>query len=169
MLHRRALNAALAAVLLLPAYLAAGPVYAGTCSTPTGKESDIQYNFDYHTYQFCNGTSWIAYGPGGCFTPQTGAYQPTIPANSGFFVLTSTTYDGNLGGLAGADAKCLTELTGNTNWRGYSPAHNNGQLVGSQGHALLCGQFRFTNLMPGTTYKFAKVCAPTPGRPPLPT
>jgi hypothetical protein len=50
-------------LLILLAYLvAAGPVYAGTCSNPAGKEADIQYNGDFHTYQFCNGSNWMAYG-----------------------------------------------------------------------------------------------------------
>jgi hypothetical protein len=28
-----------------------------TCSNPTGKERDIKYNTDFHTYMICNGTS----------------------------------------------------------------------------------------------------------------
>jgi hypothetical protein len=43
----------------------AGPVYAGTCSNPQGNEGDIIYNRDFHTAQFCNGTSWMAMGGGG--------------------------------------------------------------------------------------------------------
>jgi len=42
--------------------LLGGPVYAG-CANPTGKEADLVYNGDYHTYQFCNGTVWKASGP----------------------------------------------------------------------------------------------------------
>ena len=45
--------------------LAAGPARAGTCSNPTGTEHDIVYNQDYHTYQFCNGTTWLSMGGGG--------------------------------------------------------------------------------------------------------
>jgi hypothetical protein len=44
---------------------AAGPLYGGTCSNPTGKEGDIVYNGDYHTLQFCNGTGWFALGGAG--------------------------------------------------------------------------------------------------------
>src|SRR5262249_13385579 len=41
--------------------LAAGPAGAN-CTNPAGTEADIIYNQDYHTYQFCNGSTWIAYG-----------------------------------------------------------------------------------------------------------
>jgi hypothetical protein len=144
------------AAAALLACLAAGPVYAGTCTSPAGKEGDIKYNNDFHTYQFCNGTSWIAFGPGGCFAPQSGAYQPTIPNDSGYFVLTSTTWNGVLGDLAGADAKCLTEIgTTYTGWMGYSAANSNGQLISSKVHAFLCDASACNTLMPVTTYYFA--------------
>jgi hypothetical protein len=53
---------------IMLACFAAGPAYAN-CSNPMGKEADANYNNDFHTWQFCNGTSWIAYGPGSCFAP----------------------------------------------------------------------------------------------------
>jgi hypothetical protein len=49
-------------LLILLACLAAGPVHAGTCSNPTGNEADVIYNGAFHTYQFCNGTNWMAEG-----------------------------------------------------------------------------------------------------------
>lgn len=101
------------------------------------------------------GTSWLACG-GGSNCTATGSYSPTTPSGSGHFVLTSTTYNGNLGGLSGADARCLTELTTNTSWRGYASANANGQLVAGTVHAALCIS-NCTNLMPLTTYFFAKV------------
>jgi hypothetical protein len=58
------------AAALLVACLAAGPVYAN-CTSPTGNETDIKYNGDFHTYQYCNGTAWVAFGGGigsGAFT-----------------------------------------------------------------------------------------------------
>ena len=57
--------------------IAAGSAYAN-CSSPTGKEGDIFYNVDYHTYQFCNGTTWNAYGGGGTCTTSSG-YAVTKP------------------------------------------------------------------------------------------
>ncbi len=51
----------LLSLLILLACLATRPVYA-TCANPAGNEADVIYNANYHTYQFCNGTNWIAYG-----------------------------------------------------------------------------------------------------------
>ena len=136
------------------ACLAAGPAYGGTCSSPTGKEADIVYNADYHTYQFCNGTNWMAYRPGTTWLFQA-ANNPTIPAGSGFFVLTSGTYTGNLGGLSGANSTCLTELTTNTGWKGYSTANGNGQLISGKVKAFLCDGSSCNNLTASTTYFFA--------------
>jgi hypothetical protein len=49
------------------------------------------------------------------------------------FFVTSTTHDGNLGGLAGADAICDTLATaagaGNRTWRAYLSAENNGTPI----------------------------------------
>lgn len=49
------------------------------------------------------------------------------------FFVTSTTQDGNLGGLAGADAICDTLATaegaGNRTWRAYLSAENNGTPI----------------------------------------
>ena len=33
-----------------------------TCMNPAGVERDLKYNFDCHTYQFCNGTNWVTAG-----------------------------------------------------------------------------------------------------------
>src|SRR5581483_1144590 len=113
----------LSACLLFLLSLMASSAYGGTCTNTAGKEADIKYNSDYHTYQFCNGTSWIAYGGGGGCAG-SGGYSPTTPAGSGYFVMSKTRWTGNLGtGLAGADALCLTELTTNTGWRGYAAAN----------------------------------------------
>lgn len=51
--------------LLMLACLANEPARA-SCINPAGVERDRIYNNDYHTYQFCNGSAWIAEGaPGG--------------------------------------------------------------------------------------------------------
>lgn len=155
MKHLPALPGRLPRLLGLLACLAAGPAYGGTCSSPAGNEGDIQYNGNYHTYQFCNGTSWIAYGGGAsCAITQPG-YNPTVPSGNGYFVLSKGTYNGNLGGRNGADATCLTELTTNTGWVGYSTANTNGQLVANKVHAFLCDSGTCSNLIPLTTYYFA--------------
>jgi hypothetical protein len=63
-------------LLILLASLAARPVYAAACANPAGNEAAIFYNADYHTYQYCNGTSWKAFGGPGvslnCFGSSTG-------------------------------------------------------------------------------------------------
>lgn len=80
-------------IAALLALLPAAPVYAGTCSNPTGNESDTLYNKDYHTYQFCNGTKWVSMGA--LFTTST-----VLPsAGSGYFVMSNGTWTGGLGPL----------------------------------------------------------------------
>ena len=79
----------------------------------------------------------------------------TAPAGSGYFVLTATTYNGNLGGMAGANAKCLLELaTTSTGWQGHAAASSNGQLVAGKVFAFLVGAGN-NNLAALTTYYFA--------------
>src|SRR5690348_14102921 len=102
--------------IVLLACFAARPAYAA-CTSPSGVEQDMIYNKDYHTYAFCDGTSWIALSTkylssgGGCST-------------CGYFVMSQSTWNGNLGGgsasLSTIDATCLTELTTNTGWQGYA-------------------------------------------------
>jgi len=77
--------------------------------------------------QFCNGTLWE---------------NVTLTPPNGYFVLTSSTFTGNFGGLSGADSQCLTELTTtHTTWKGYSTALANGQLVSGNVHAFLFQAF----------------------------
>ena len=49
------------ALALLTSLLAGRPALAG-CTNPAGNEADLLYSNDYHTYQFCNGTSWLNAG-----------------------------------------------------------------------------------------------------------
>lgn len=101
-----------------------------------------------HTPEICDGSAWRTLFQGGSGV--------NAPAGSGYFVLSHSTWNGNLGGLVGADAKCLTELTSTyTNWRGYSTANSNGQLVASKVRAFLCDQSFCNNLLPLTSYYFA--------------
>ncbi|MFY9286944.1 MAG: hypothetical protein WAO98_00420 [Alphaproteobacteria bacterium] len=67
--------------------------------------------------QYCNGTAWT-----NIVIKHATPAAADIPAGAAWFVLTQTAWTGNLGGQAGADAKCLTELSGNSNWLGYSNA-----------------------------------------------
>lgn len=60
---------------------------------------------------------------------------------SGYFVMTKTVYNGNFGStednLNPPNAKCLAELTTDTDWKGYSTANANGQLFAAKVHAFL--------------------------------
>ena len=75
----------------------------------------------------------------------------------GYFVMSKTTYTGNLGGDSGADAKCLTDLTTNTGWKGYTDANARGLLTSSHVHAFgVCTSANgTTNLKSNTQYIFA--------------
>lgn len=137
--------------LLAPlVFLPTLPIYAD-CSNPAGKEKDIVYNDDYHTYEFCDGTQWYSMGKP---IPGRGG-----GLGGGYFALSKTVYNGNFGStgdnLKAPDANCLTELTTNTGWKGYSTAKANGQLVAAKVHAFLCTEGICNTLIPLTTYYFA--------------
>jgi hypothetical protein len=120
------------------------------CSNPTGAEGDLIYNSTHHMMQFCDDTDWIAMaGTSSCSTPPSG---PT--ASDGYFVLAANATDGSMGGLAGANAICLTELT-NSDWKNKATAIANGQLVAGKVRAFLCDGTTCQNGQPNTTYYFA--------------
>jgi hypothetical protein len=52
-------------LLIVLACLPVEPVYGTACSSPAGNEADEIHNGNYHTWQFCNGTSWRAYAGAG--------------------------------------------------------------------------------------------------------
>jgi hypothetical protein len=119
----------------------------GGCSNPSGHESDIIYNGDHHTLQFCNGTNWVAFGGP--------AWQSVPTSSDGYIVMSETTWNGNLGQQAGANAKCLTDLTTNTGWKGYTDANARGLLVSGHVAALMCADLACNGLAANTTYYFA--------------
>jgi hypothetical protein len=79
---------------------------AATDTCAAAKAGQIQWTGT--ALQYCNGSTWTPFKPSGG------------SPGSGYFVLTKTTYTGNMGGLAGANANCLTDLTTNTGWFGYT-------------------------------------------------
>ncbi len=107
----------------------------------------IRYNSATPRIEFCDGTSWKW-----LVKTQTSI---TAPAGSGYFVMSYGTWNGNMGGLAGADAKCLADLTAHTGWMGYAEAHARGQDVASKVHAFICAAASCNTLTPLTTYYFA--------------
>jgi len=141
----------------LLAFLPVAPTYAG-CSNPTGNEKDIIYNNDYHTYEFCDGTRWFSMGK-----PIAGRQGEV----SGYFVMTKTAHNGNFNStgdnLNAPDARCLTELTTDPSWKGYSVAKANGQVIAAKVHAFLCTERICNKLIPLTTYYFANAADITAG------
>lgn len=123
----------------------------GSTSTACASGTAGMVKWNGTNLQVCDGAAWNS-----LVVTQT-TPTPTAPSGSGYFVLTASTYDGNRGGLTGADSACLTELTTNTNWNGYSTANSNGQLTSGKVRSFLCGSSICNNLMPSTTYYFAKV------------
>ena len=57
--HGSFVQRVLLSLLILLAYLAAAPAYAG-CSSPTGNEADRIYNQPSHTLQFCDSANWVS-------------------------------------------------------------------------------------------------------------
>lgn len=112
-------------------------------------------------FQVCNGAGWSSLA-----LPAT-VPSYTSPPNSGYFVMTSGSYNGNLSGSTGANATCLTELTSpGNNWQGYSTANSNGKLTADNVYAFICSNViggQCAGLMPNATYAFALVGDATKG------
>jgi hypothetical protein len=75
-----------------------------------------------------------------------------------FIVLTSSTYNGNLGGLSGANSNCLSDLNAN-NWQGKSDVTLNSTTV----KAWLCDGSSCQNPQASTGYVFARSGSTTSG------
>ncbi len=88
-----------------------------------------------------------------------------VQASYGYFVMSKTTYTGSLGGISGADALCLTDLTTNTGWMGYAEANARGLLTSGNVHAFgIClSTGALNNLNPNTQYYFANATDGTKG------
>lgn len=111
---------------------------AGSCTA--AKTGRLRYNSaDSPPWQYCDGSVWIPFD--------------RAPVSPGYLVQTETKWNGNLGGLSGADAKCLTELQTTYDWNGKSSA---GALTSSRVHALLCDGTSCNNLQPNSFYMMAK-------------
>ncbi len=135
-LHIRLLAIITAGIMLL------SDTTHAACANPSAEAGEIVYNTDYNVLQYCDGTNWKAAGV--CSTPDG------IPSGVGFFVLTESKYDGNLGDIAGADALCLTEMQ-NKNWKGKSVATVNSTTV----KAFLCDHGSCNLGTPNATYYYA--------------
>lgn len=135
---------------------------AATCTATTTCTSGNAGQFRWcgsptNTMQYCDGSNWqsIPY-------TQPATQPPSVPSNVGYFVMSYNTWNGNLGGYPGANAKCLSDLT-TYDWMGKSAAQANGQLIASKVQAFLCGQGSCNNLLPNATYYFAVAGVPATG------
>jgi hypothetical protein len=81
-------------------------------------------------------------------------YTPAPISTGGYFVVSANTTNGNLGGLAGANAFCLSQLTNNP-WRGKGDAQARGLLVAGKVRAFLCDSSTCQNGLPNTAYTMA--------------
>lgn len=99
-----------------------------------GNRGTIRYSSVTKVLEICNGTDWVA----GAFNNTT---MMRSPNDIGYFVLTESRWTGDLGGAAGADQKCLTELTTKTNWRGYADAQARGLLTANKVRAFFMHVF----------------------------
>lgn len=86
------------------------------------------------------------------------ANSPENLAAVGYFVLTESTYTGDLGGLAGANAACLAELQAGI-WLGKGQA----SLSTANVRAFLCDSTTCQDPVSTTQYQFARVAEPELG------
>lgn len=112
------------AVLTILCSVGAVQTAHAACSNPAGVEGEQVYNTTHKVMQYCNDTDWIRMGSGNgngalptCtigdylimtasgFDCQSGAIPP--PAGVKRVFVTGIGYHGNLGGLSGANAKCM--------------------------------------------------------------
>ena len=126
---------------------ALAPAFAGndTASCTSTNAGEVIWNGT--VMEYCNGSAWTQ------FEPAQGTPVVTASSGSGYFVMSYGTYTGL--SLSSADSTCLSDLTTNTGWKGYSTANANGQLIASKVHSFYCSSSACNNLMPLTTYYFA--------------
>lgn len=132
-----------------------GPADEGECVPAI--EGALRWSSVDKTHHMCDGSSWkriIASG---------GAGAPSMPpTDTGYFVLSAGAWNGDLGGLSGADAKCLTDLTDN-DWLNKADAVSRGLLNGTKVKAFLCSSSTCQNVIAGAHYTFAASGAPSIG------
>jgi hypothetical protein len=124
-----------------------GGIRAGSASTVTTcdatREGVQRYNYANHAIEWCNGSSWITATSVSGTTP-----TPTGMGGTGYFVLSSGTLSGNMGGLAGADAFCQNDLTANS-WMNKPGALNTTKIF-----AYLCDNASCRGLLASTNYYY---------------
>lgn len=150
----------------------------GSCTA--GEIGKFEYDTGLSVYKFCNGANWISFSIGA--TTDTcsvagdlnyaGDYNllfcnganwvRTVNLTHGYFVMTSNSMNGNIGGLSGADSACLTNLNAQS-WLGKSDAQSRGLLTASKVKAFLCDTSTCNNANASTVYRFARAGSATTG------
>lgn len=118
-------------------------------------EGALLYDVNLKSLRLCRSSEWHV-----LWNSNTTPATPSFTSGSGAFVLASQKYNGNLGGISGANSKCLTDLTAN-NWLGKSSLTVDSSTV----KAFLCyGSWsNCQNLEPSQLYTFAVSGAPSLG------
>lgn len=126
-----------------------GPAAATTCNAAA--EGALRWNGTTYVHEQCDGTQWrgMVYG-----ASTVGASFSTPDTNIGYFVMTNGKWDGNLGGVSGANDKCYTDLT-TYDWLGKADASARGLLTRESIRPFLCLSYGCHNAIAYTTYKFA--------------
>lgn len=132
-----------------------GPADDGECVPAV--EGALRWSSADKTHHMCDGTGWKK------IIATTGVGDPsTPPAGTGYFVMSAGSWSGHLGNIAGADSKCLTDLTDN-DWLNKADAVSRGLLNSTKVRAFLCDNNTCINAVSGATYTFAVSGAPTIG------
>ena len=126
--------------------LLVGTAVGDTCDGTT--EGAIRYNTTDNAHEFCNGTVWRQ-----VVAQAASAPLATPTALDGYLVLTSASWDGNLGGIAGANANCLSDLTAN-DWMGKADATTRSLINSTKIKAMFIGATS-QHANPSTRYFFA--------------
>lgn len=155
-------------------FLAASPVYAKVSADHSqggaiilGQTSDacdaaqsqaLRWNSDTNTVEMCDGNgAWRR------IISTTGNDMPAAPASEiGYFVLSAGYYDGNMGGISGANNICLNELTTH-DWKGKADAQARGILNSHHVKAWLCANNICQDLNAWQEYAFAVANDPVKG------
>ncbi|MEJ0063921.1 MAG: hypothetical protein WDO70_12225 [Alphaproteobacteria bacterium] len=115
----------------------------------------LGWNNEYSTLLMCQNGSWKWIIP-------AGAQQSIPPEGVGYFVLSHDTWNGEMGGISGANAKCLADLTAN-DWLGKSDADSREMLNVDHIKAFLCDGDGCAMALPLATYAFARSGSATAG------
>lgn len=138
------------------------PVYANcTVGGETINHGTTREFFSAETHVDCDSIAEIrTCGDGVMSGSNTHDKSSCTTVRNKFFIMTSQTWNGNLGGVAGANAKCLSDLT-NNDWRGKDTAIVNASTV----KAFICGASgaECNNLQPNKNYVFARSGSTTVG------